>query len=132
METDADFRALSQELKTLGVKKMAQRERKQRRQALDKLGVPTFREFLHQQGLPHPRKQPVEMLQVGGRRWLPVRALVRINPNWTLPQLNMGLTCNQACTHCHVESTPFRKETMDRSTADKIVRLPCCLSLVAC
>mgnify|MGYP003877187523 CR=1 FL=1 len=38
-------------------------------------------------------------------------------------QLNVGLTCNQACTHCHVESTPYRKETMDRRTAERVVRV---------
>lgn len=29
-------------------------------------------------------------------------------------QLNIGLYCNQACNHCHVESSPKRKEMMDR------------------
>lgn len=67
METDEDFKALSRELKEMGAKKMAMRERKQRRRALDKLGVPTFREFLDMRDLPHPKKQPVELLQV--RAW---------------------------------------------------------------
>ena len=30
-------------------------------------------------------------------------------------QLNVGLYCNQACSHCHVDSSPLRTETMDRS-----------------
>ena len=25
-------------------------------------------------------------------------------------QLNIGLYCNQACSHCHVESSPLRQE----------------------
>ena len=29
-------------------------------------------------------------------------------------QLNVGLYCNQACSHCHVDSSPLRTETMDR------------------
>jgi hypothetical protein len=29
-------------------------------------------------------------------------------------QLNIGLYCNQACSHCHVESSPKRKEVMER------------------
>ena len=34
-------------------------------------------------------------------------------------QLNIGLYCNQACNHCHVESSPRRHEMMDRQTAEK-------------
>ena len=42
----------------------------------------------------------------------------------TIFQLNIGLYCNQACTHCHVESSPKRTEMMDRSVAER------CLSLL--
>jgi len=28
-------------------------------------------------------------------------------------QVNLGLRCNQACHHCHVEASPQRRETMD-------------------
>ena len=38
-------------------------------------------------------------------------------------QLNIGLYCNQACSHCHVESSPKRFEMMDRPTAEQCVRL---------
>ncbi len=38
-------------------------------------------------------------------------------------QLNIGLYCNQACSHCHVESSPLRKEMMDRATADRCLHL---------
>ncbi len=31
-------------------------------------------------------------------------------------QVNVGLTCNLACRHCHVESSPKRAEQMDRPT----------------
>ncbi len=31
-------------------------------------------------------------------------------------QVNVGLTCNLACHHCHVESSPKRTEQMDRQT----------------
>ena len=31
-------------------------------------------------------------------------------------QVNIGLTCNLACRHCHVESGPKRLEQMDRAT----------------
>ena len=41
----------------------------------------------------------------------------------TILQLNIGLYCNQACSHCHVESSPRRTEMMDRATAEQCVRL---------
>ncbi len=41
----------------------------------------------------------------------------------TVFQLNIGLYCNQACSHCHVESSPRRTEMMDRATAEQCVRL---------
>eukprot|EP00184_Porphyridium_aerugineum_P002702 CAMPEP_0184695258 /NCGR_PEP_ID=MMETSP0313-20130426/2954_1 /TAXON_ID=2792 /ORGANISM="Porphyridium aerugineum, Strain SAG 1380-2" /LENGTH=388 /DNA_ID=CAMNT_0027153689 /DNA_START=171 /DNA_END=1337 /DNA_ORIENTATION=+ len=41
----------------------------------------------------------------------------------TTIQVNIGLTCNQACTHCHVASSPARKETMSRAVADKVLDL---------
>lgn len=31
-------------------------------------------------------------------------------------QVNTGLNCNQKCTHCHLYSSPGRKETMDWNT----------------
>ena len=41
----------------------------------------------------------------------------------TILQLNIGLYCNQACTHCHVESSPKRTEMMDRATAKRCIEL---------
>lgn len=38
-------------------------------------------------------------------------------------QLNIGLYCNQACTHCHVESSPRRTEWMNRRTAARCIEL---------
>lgn len=31
--------------------------------------------------------------------------------------------CAQACSHCHVESSPLRTEMMDRGTAERCVAL---------
>ncbi len=31
----------------------------------------------------------------------------------TTLQVNLGYRCNQACTHCHVDASPLRKEMMD-------------------
>jgi radical SAM/Cys-rich protein len=38
-------------------------------------------------------------------------------------QINIGLTCNLACRHCHVASSPSRRETMTRQVADRIIAL---------
>jgi sulfatase maturation enzyme AslB (radical SAM superfamily) len=39
-------------------------------------------------------------------------------------QLNIGLYCNQACSHCHVDSSPQRTEMMSFEIAEK------CLSIL--
>jgi len=39
------------------------------------------------------------------------------------PQINIGLYCNQACGHCHVESSPKRHEAMDEQTVARCVAL---------
>jgi radical SAM/Cys-rich protein len=46
-----------------------------------------------------------------------------LRSNATILQLNIGLYCNQACTHCHVESSPKRTEMMDRRVASKCLDL---------
>ena len=35
-------------------------------------------------------------------------------------QINVGRKCNQACRHCHVDAAPWRTETMNEETAEKI------------
>ncbi|MCW8133536.1 MAG: arsenosugar biosynthesis radical SAM protein ArsS [Planctomycetota bacterium] len=37
-------------------------------------------------------------------------------------QVNIGLRCNLACRHCHVESSPARREEMDEATMDAVLR----------
>eukprot|EP00270_Netrium_digitus_P007677 TRINITY_DN2251_c0_g1_i1.p1 TRINITY_DN2251_c0_g1~~TRINITY_DN2251_c0_g1_i1.p1 ORF type:complete len:343 (-),score=79.64 TRINITY_DN2251_c0_g1_i1:134-1042(-) len=41
----------------------------------------------------------------------------------TTVQVNVGLLCNLACAHCHVDASPRRTEAMDATTAQKLVRL---------
>jgi radical SAM/Cys-rich protein len=36
-------------------------------------------------------------------------------------QVNVGLLCNQACRHCHLEAGPSRTELMDAETVDEVV-----------
>ena len=38
-------------------------------------------------------------------------------------QLNIGLRCNLACRHCHVESGPNRVERLDRRGIERIIEL---------
>jgi radical SAM/Cys-rich protein len=38
-------------------------------------------------------------------------------------QLNIGLRCNLACHHCHVESGPKRREALDRRGAERVLEL---------
>jgi len=35
-------------------------------------------------------------------------------------QVNLGYRCNQACLHCHVNASPYRKEAMSRETAEHV------------
>lgn len=38
-------------------------------------------------------------------------------------QVNLGLLCNMACCHCHVEASPSRTEEMSRSTMGSVLAL---------
>ncbi|MBI4854444.1 MAG: arsenosugar biosynthesis radical SAM protein ArsS [Acidobacteria bacterium] len=38
-------------------------------------------------------------------------------------QVNVGLKCNQSCEHCHVSSSPKRKEVMDWPVMEKILEV---------
>ena len=35
-------------------------------------------------------------------------------------QINVGLLCNQACRHCHLDAGPSRKEIMGREVIDQV------------
>lgn len=39
----------------------------------------------------------------------------------TILQVNVGLMCNQACRHCHLEAGPHRTEIMSRETMAQVV-----------
>lgn len=41
----------------------------------------------------------------------------------TTLQINIGLKCNLACLHCHVNSNPYRKEKMDTGLIDLIIEV---------
>ena len=41
----------------------------------------------------------------------------------TTLQVNVGLLCNQACQHCHLDAGPLRKEVMDARTVGQVLDL---------
>ncbi|XP_041472086.1 uncharacterized protein LOC121421457 [Lytechinus variegatus] len=106
MENDEEFKITAQKLKQMGQAKLTREERKKRQRALDNLGVPNFRDFLKQYHHEETGEKCSSLL-----RKIDIEIL----------QLNIGLYCNQACNHCHVESSPRRKEMMDRETAEKCI-----------
>eukprot|EP00929_Paragymnodinium_shiwhaense_P113120 TRINITY_DN81382_c0_g1_i1.p1 TRINITY_DN81382_c0_g1~~TRINITY_DN81382_c0_g1_i1.p1 ORF type:complete len:477 (+),score=109.40 TRINITY_DN81382_c0_g1_i1:45-1433(+) len=72
-----------------------------RKEALTKLGLPTFMQVLDKHGVSQQFSRTAPKIVC----------------------LNIGLYCNQACNHCHVESSPLRKEQMTLDTADRVVKL---------
>ena len=90
------------ELKKVGQARLTREEKKKMRRALDAIGVPEFAPFLEQRGV-QPANEPL------------ARGAT------TMLQVNVGLYCNQACNHCHVESSPKRTETMSAETVDRIL-----------
>ena len=91
-------------LRAMGQKRLTLEEKRKRRRALDAIGVPEFNSFLAERGL----------LTKGEE--LPRRAT-------TMLQVNVGLYCNQACNHCHVESSPKRTETMSDETVARVLQV---------
>ncbi|CAB9497148.1 Protein of unknown function (DUF3641) [Seminavis robusta] len=92
LQNDAEFQDTEQRLKSVGAAQMSKEERLKRRRALDDLGIPSFEDFLQTQ------LQSTDKVTLT-RKKAP-----------TVLQINIGLYCNQACAHCHVESSPLRTE----------------------
>ena len=101
IEQDADFQKTAARYAELGAEKVTREERAVRRRALDDLGIPSFASFL--------------ATKMDGKK------LERRAP--AILQINIGLYCNQACGHCHVESSPLRKEMMLAATAAQCIKL---------
>lgn len=99
MEEDQDFIRTSARIRELGQQKMTLEEKKMRRRALDSLGLLSFKERLAQDNLEIKRTTS------------------------TILQLNIGLYCNQACNHCHVESSPKRTESASKEVVDKVLNV---------
>lgn len=41
----------------------------------------------------------------------------------TILQVNLGKRCNLACTHCHVDASPYRTEEMSSAVVDRVIEL---------
>ena len=111
LETDEVFQATKKALEEIGLEEMTAEERRMRKRALNALGIPNFGEFV--------RKQSSEKLESGELEkdyWMK-RSSTKVL------QLNIGLYCNQACAHCHVESSPQRTETMTTEVATQCLEL---------
>ncbi|KAJ8602336.1 hypothetical protein CTAYLR_004209 [Chrysophaeum taylorii] len=100
METDEEFQLTAKRLREEGAAKMTLEEKKRRRRALDALGVPEFGAYVAEHAAADASRRSASVLQ-----------------------LNIGLYCNQACGHCHVESSPKRVEAMSDEVADGCLEL---------
>ena len=86
-------------LREQGQAALTREEAARRRRALPR--VASFDALLEERGVQPLRHGPVTTLQV-----------------------NLGLLCNQACTHCHVESSPLRvAENMGAAGVDRLLQL---------
>ncbi|CAL6294199.1 unnamed protein product [Bathycoccus prasinos] len=100
MASDPEFQNTSTRLKAFGQKALTREEAKKRRRALENVGVnESFASYIEtNKGSALERQLPPSILQV-----------------------NIGIYCNQACSHCHVESSPLRvEETMSRETRERV------------
>lgn len=100
MKQDIEFQETQRKLKEFGQNQLTREERRARQRSLDSLGVPEFASKLKSQKVSPLIRSPAKIFQ-----------------------LNIGLYCNQACSHCHVESSPLRTEMMDRKIADRCIEL---------
>jgi radical SAM/Cys-rich protein len=101
METDEEFQVAKGRLATEGQAALTKEERSRRRRALTGMNVPEFAQFVQEKGVSPMKRKPTTILQI-----------------------NIGLFCNQACSHCHVESSPLRTtEVMSETVANRVIEL---------
>lgn len=106
MENDKDFQISAKQLKEMGQRKLTREEKKRRQRALDKIGVPDFIQFWNNKKLQNGITDKQQNLK---------KKAIQVF------QLNIGIYCNQACNHCHVESSPKRQEMMSHEVARKCI-----------
>lgn len=99
MENDEEFQLVAAKLKKMGQQKLTMEEKKIRRRALKDRNLPSFQQHIEDLSIKISREKS------------------------TIFQLNIGLFCNQACSHCHVESSPQRKEMATREVAERCMEI---------
>jgi len=97
---DTELQAHLASIATKGQASLTREERMKRQRSLENINAPDFMQLCKSTGVTPLRRAKARALQ-----------------------LNIGLYCNQACSHCHVESSPRRTEMMDRPTADQCLQL---------
>lgn len=100
LESDKDLLLLHETIASKGQQALTLEEDEIRRKSLSKIGASSFGQMCEEKGVSKLIRKPASTLQ-----------------------LNIGLYCNQACTHCHVESSPKRTELMSHEIAEQCVRL---------
>lgn len=133
LEKDEDFQETQKRIEKVGLAGISKEERTQRRRALDKLNVQPFARFLTEQMNNKEDETTTETAATTTaedeappaapkRKRVKPYILKRKAP--TVLQINIGLYCNQACGHCHVESSPLRTaEMMTAETAAQCLEL---------
>ena len=136
LEKDQDFQNTQKRIKKVGLEGISREERIQRRRALDKLNVKPFARFLSEQ-MNTPKAEKEALATAAGEKATESTSSAEVAPKPkrvkpyilkrkapTILQINIGLYCNQACGHCHVESSPLRtKEMMTAETAAQCLEL---------
>ncbi|GMH37539.1 hypothetical protein BSKO_05412 [Bryopsis sp. KO-2023] len=100
MSNDKELQATLERLEKHGQQALTREEKLKRQRSLDNLGAPSFAKVISESSAKSLHREQAKIFQ-----------------------LNIGLYCNQACTHCHVESSPKRTEMMDRRTAERCIEL---------
>lgn len=100
LDADLELQDLHRQIAQQGQVELTKQEEKRRLRSLARIGSPSFESICQQHS---------------------VTPLVR--GETTVLQLNIGLYCNQACRHCHVESSPRRTEMMSEEVAKRCIEL---------
>ena len=120
MSTNTEFQETTQKLESIGQVGMSKEERTKRRRALDLLGVPSFNQFLYTK---QEEKEQQYQQQLSSSLDDEKSEIILNRKQTQILQLNVGLYCNQACAHCHVESSPLRTESMTNEIAAQCIQL---------
>ena len=129
------------------LKDLTREERLKRRRALDSLGIPSFNMFLSQKNIlktntntntstdENTNNENIKHVDndddnttttrtsTGAQETSTIEPTILNRKDPEVLQINVGLYCNQACQHCHVDSSPLRKETMSQEIAAQCIAL---------